>query len=501
LISVLFVDDEPILLETTKQSLEKKSGFSVDTALSAPEALEQLKTRRYDVIVSDYQMPEMDGIQFLKHLRSTGNTIPFIIFTGKGREEVVVDAYNAGADSYVVKGGDPKVLFTDLARQIEQVVSRRKMEWELRFTNMLLSTQQETSPDGILVVDEQRKIISFNKRFMDMWNIPAEVIASGSDERALQSVLFSLVDPVGFLDRVKWIYEHRHEKSNDEIVLNDGRVFDRYSAPMVGNNSKHYGRVWYFRDITKRKQAEAALVESLQEKELLLKEIHHRVKNNLQTISSLLYLQSLTTVNEEQVALLKDARSRVISIGLIHQKLYQSADIAHILFMDYIRDLLDFLEESYGVDPEKIHTLVEVNPPDLTMELDTGIPCGLIISELVTNALKYAFKDRPGGTIRIQMVQDEQHQNLLTVSDDGHGIPAGFDLTTMKSLGMTIVSSLTRQLDGTLEILRHPGTTVTIRFPAPAPHKTAPHETGKTPATDDELNIDKKIKSIRVHHG
>jgi PAS domain S-box-containing protein len=849
-ISVLYVDDDPILLETTKLFLERKHGFSIDTALSAPEALEQLKTRRFDIIISDYQMPDMDGIEFLKYLRSSGNSIPFIIFTGKGREEVVVEAYKAGADSYVLKGGDPRVLFTDLVRQIEQIVSRRKMEQELQFKNTLLSTQQETSLDGILVVNEQRTIISFNKRFADMWNLPAEVIASGSDERALQSVLDRLVNPVGFLDRVKYLYEHRNEKSDDEIVLKDGRVLDRYSAPMTGNDLTYYGRVWYFRDITDRKRAEdalrksvadlaraqrvanvgswsfdpvtreflwsgqmyeiftlppsspvtyevfqaaihpydrehvlqvqadaligsldffdleyriiiqgglvrniyelaeisrdeqgnpalvfgtaqdvterilageilkeserkyrtlieranegifiiqdevipfanpkaleiigysadelarkhflefvhpddredtmdryqkrihgeiidsvtysriidregiihwleinavvitwngrpatlnfvtditrrkiaeealresekkyrsmienihaavvlhnpdtsirlinetaldllgltyeeaigriaphpswhflrengdilplaeypvnqvlatqkplrnlllgilqprsqdmvwvlvnadpesdengaiiavlvsftditerkrseAALVESLREKELLLKEIHHRVKNNLQTISSILYLQSLTTDNEEQVSLLKDARSRVISMGLIHQKLYQSADIAHIPFMDYIRSLIDFLEESYGVDPEKIHTLVDVRPPNLTMELDTGIPCGLIINELVTNALKYAFHGRDSGTIRIGMTLEDQ-QYILTVSDDGVGIPAALDLSTTKSLGMTIVNDLVSQLDGTLEIIRQPGATYRIQFP------------------------------------
>ncbi len=218
------------------------------------------------------------------------------------------------------------------------------------------------------------------------------------------------------------------------------------------------------RDITERKQSEAALLQSLQEKELLLKEIHHRVKNNLQTISSLLYLQSLTTDNEEQLSLLKDARSRVISMGLIHQKLYQSADIAHIPFMDYIKSLIDFLEESYGIDPEKIRTQVDVSPPDLTMELDTGIPCGLIINELVTNANKYAFCGRDHGTIRILLEHDE-NWHYLTISDDGVGIPEELDLSTTKSLGMTIVNDLVSQIDGTLEIIRQNGVTYRIQFP------------------------------------
>jgi two-component sensor histidine kinase len=241
----------------------------------------------------------------------------------------------------------------------------------------------------------------------------------------------------------------------------------------VATNSHYYydkhgnvlGVEGVFRDITERKRAQEAMVASLNEKELLLKEIHHRVKNNLQTISSLLYLQSLSTDNEEQIAILKEARSRVMSMGLIHQKLYQSADIAHIPFTDYIRGLIDFLEESYGVDPEKIRTLVEVFPADLTMEIDTGIPCGLIINELVTNALKYAFRGRECGTIRIQMERDAR-EYLLTVSDDGVGISEGLDLTTTKTLGMTVVTDLVSQLDGTLEIVRQPGTSYRIRFPS-----------------------------------
>lgn len=151
-ISVLYVDDEPALLEPTRLSLEKNGLFTVDTTTSAQEALEKIRERSYDVIVSDYQMPEMNGIQFLKHLRQSGNLIPFIIFTGKGREDAVIQAYNAGADFYLAKGGDPRAMFLDLTHKIGQVVTRRRAEKALRESEERYRKVMEQSHDAIFIV-------------------------------------------------------------------------------------------------------------------------------------------------------------------------------------------------------------------------------------------------------------------------------------------------------------------------------------------------------------
>ncbi len=142
---------------------------------------------------------------------------------------------------------------------VHDITELKQAEEELRFRNLLLSTQQEASIDGILVVDENSKIISFNRRFVEMWNIPAEVIESKSDQRALQAVLDMLAEPEQFIQKVSHLYEHRHETSRDEIALRDGRTLDRYSAPMVEPDDRYYGRVWYFRDITERQQREREL--------------------------------------------------------------------------------------------------------------------------------------------------------------------------------------------------------------------------------------------------
>jgi PAS domain S-box-containing protein len=512
MISVLYVDDERSLLDVGKNFLERSGTLTVFTAESASEALALVKEHHIDAIISDYQMPTMDGIDLLKAVRNTDPDLPFIFFSGKGTKEIVIEAFKHGADLYLQKHGEPKFLFEDLQHTVTEIVTlrnteralheseklfrevfnnandaiflhevnpegpgkyiqvndvtirwlgytrdefltmsphdivpepvfsgvmpetmkrliengqatfesvhqrkdgstypvevsthifmfnnrqvalsivrditeRRKAEialrkseyryrslfegvpiglyrttpsgqildinpvlvhllgypnremlmtvsvpdlymnsgernrwlaqieregivrdfevqlrkydgtiiWvrdtgkavrddsgqavyyngnieditdihraeeEIQFKNVILSTQQETSLDGILVVDENGKILSFNRHFIELWGIPDDVIASQSDERVLQYVGDKLADPEAFVARVTYLYNHKNEESLEEILLKDGRILDRYSAPMVGQDKKYYGRVWYFRDITWRKRAEEAL--------------------------------------------------------------------------------------------------------------------------------------------------------------------------------------------------------------------------------------------------
>ncbi|WP_293136420.1 PAS domain S-box protein [Okeania sp. SIO3I5] len=222
------------------------------------------------------------------------------------------------------------------------------------------------------------------------------------------------------------------------------------------------------RDITERKRNEEQIKASLAEKEVLLKEIHHRVKNNLQVISSLLRLQS-RYVNEDEgvMEILKESQNRVGSMALVHEHLYQSKDLSKIDFSEYIHNLASHIFKAYEVKARGVKLSVNVVP--VFLNIDTVVPCGLIINELLSNSLKYAFPEGYLGNISIDFNYDQNDQNdqnklILQVGDDGAGFPEGLDYKNSGSLGLRLVCSLVRQLKGEIERLNQVGTVFKIIF-------------------------------------
>jgi PAS domain S-box-containing protein len=215
-------------------------------------------------------------------------------------------------------------------------------------------------------------------------------------------------------------------------------------------------------DITERQQTEERLRASLKEKEVLLKEIHHRVKNNLQVISSLLKLQSGYIKDKEALALFTDSYNRVRSMALIHEKLYQSQNLAQIDAADYIPNLVSGLFRSYSVSSQAINLKIEVD--NIWLDADTAIPCGLMMNELVSNSLKYAFPSGRTGEILVKFFVTGSGQCCMIVRDDGVGIPADFKLEEAESLGLQLVWNLTGQLGGDIELSSEGGTSFKITF-------------------------------------
>jgi len=216
-------------------------------------------------------------------------------------------------------------------------------------------------------------------------------------------------------------------------------------------------------DITGQKQAEKRIKENLKEKEVLLSEIHHRVKNNMQIISSLLKLQSAKIEDKKYVDMFKDSENRIRSMALVHEKLYQSKDFSSIDFKGYVKSIANLLIRNYSVNPDKIKLNTEIE--DIPLGLDNAIPCGLIINELISNSLKYAFPKDREGEIKIVLRAINSHEIELTVSDDGIGIPAEIDARETESLGLQLVYILAEnQLEGSIELDRESGTAFRIRF-------------------------------------
>ncbi|MCX6699897.1 MAG: PAS domain S-box protein [Methanomicrobiales archaeon] len=274
-IRVLYVDDEQGLLTISKLFLERDGSFTVDTCTSAREALTRLKTERYDAIVSDYQMPEMDGIGFLKQLKISGNTTPFIIFTGIGREEVVIEALNEGADFYIQKGGDPKSQFAELSNKICYAVTRRQVEDELSESQKRTAEIIEFLPDATFAINTEGVVIAWNRAMEIMTGVEKEkVLNKGNYEYSLpfygerRPVLIDLVlDPD---EKVSGKYPFIWKEGTNTISeisiphFHDGRGAYLWftASPLYNSQGVLSGAIESIRDITEQKRAEDALVES-----------------------------------------------------------------------------------------------------------------------------------------------------------------------------------------------------------------------------------------------
>jgi PAS domain S-box-containing protein len=219
------------------------------------------------------------------------------------------------------------------------------------------------------------------------------------------------------------------------------------------------------RDITDRKRDEDRIKASLAEKEVFLKEIHHRVKNNLQVISSLLKLQSRYIQDSRVTEMLRESQNRVRSMALVHEQLYQSKDLSNIDFAEYIQNLAHNLFQAYEIHAEGVELQTTIAP--YSVNIDTAVPCGLIVNELVTNCLKYAFNEPKKGKIKIDFTLQNNGACVLVVSDSGIGFPQDLDYRNARTLGLRLVGSLVKQIRGKIDLLATAGTTFQITFSQP----------------------------------
>ncbi|HLE12543.1 MAG TPA: histidine kinase dimerization/phosphoacceptor domain -containing protein [Bacteriovoracaceae bacterium] len=259
-------------------------------------------------------------------------------------------------------------------------------------------------------------------------------------------------------------------ESIQELVRRDGtHIFVRFYGKAVAPPDMEQGTIWILEDITERKQSEEQIKKSLHEKEILLKEIHHRVKNNMDIISSLLSLQASTSQNKQLQEMLIDGQHRIKAMAMVHEKLYRANNTAEIDFSDYVETLVSDLILSYNKMGDKFTVSLKLSK--ITLDIDTAIPCGLIIGELVINVLKYAFVGQTCGGMEVSL--DSTDENCqLKVKDNGVGFFKNFDYSNAKTLGLQLVEELTEQLKGKLTIQSMPdieiGTEINLVFPLKA---------------------------------
>jgi PAS domain S-box-containing protein len=335
-------------------------------------------------------------------------------------------------------------------------------ESELRYSDLFESTSDclfmlDVTPDG---------------RFRFAGLNPAEERVVGLKSADVLGKLVEDVVPEALARQVTENYRRCAESGavldyEEQLELPTGR---RHFHTILVPQRSAAGRVHRIdgvaREITDRKRALEILRASLREKEALLKEVHHRVKNNLQIISSLLNLQADQVRDPAALAVLGESQNRVRAMALVHETLYRSENFARIDLAVYLEGLCAQLLRAYGTDPERV--CLELQVPGTTLDLDRAIPCGLLVNELVSNALKYAFPDGRQGRLEVALgTQDGVY--ALAVGDDGIGLPEGLDFRSTRTLGLQLVCGIAQQLGGTVELDRTGGTRFTITF-ARGPH-------------------------------
>ncbi len=342
-----------------------------------------------------------------------------------------------------------------------EITERKQREVFLQDSEARFRLIAYTAPVMIWVSDIDRLCNYFNKVWLEFTGrtIQQEIghgwlesIHPEDKERCF------LTRTTAFDARQSFKMEYRLRRMDGEYrwILDTG-------IPHYTENNTFGGYIGSCVDITEHKQAEEQIQASLLEKEVLLKEIYHRVKNNLQVISSLLNLQSEYIKDKDDLEIFQQSQMRIESMALIHQKLYQSQDLARIDFSEYIRDLVASLFSSYEVNTNVIS--LTVNVERVLLSLDAAIPCGLIITELVSNSLKYAFPKGRTGEIAIELQAENNNMLNLRVRDNGIGLPSEFDFKNTTSLGLQLVDALTNQLSGDIKINYTNGVEVKIAFP------------------------------------
>jgi len=416
-IRILFVDDEPALLDLAKMFMEQSGDFTVTTALSAPEASRVLEKEKFDAIVSDYQMPEMDGIEFLKHLKAKGNATPFVIFTGKGREEVVIEALNAGAEGYLQKGGEPKSQFAELSHKIKKAVESRQAEKALLESEAKFCSLIESIPDVIWTTASDGRTVFISPRVETVYGFTPEEIYRGGDTVWLGRIHPDDVETVK--EQFRALFERKNlfdieyriqRKDQSWIWLHD-----------LALTTYEKNGIWYadgiFADVTERKLAKDALTAANKKLTLLSSITRHDINNQLMVLQGYLSILKKKQSDPTLYNYFEQAgtATKRISAVIRFTKEYESIGVNTPAWQD-CRTLVDTAAKQ-----------VPLGQVIVKNDLSTGIE---VFADLLFEGVFYNLFDntiRYGGdqlkTIRISSQESDASLTII-YEDDGVGITA-----------------------------------------------------------------------------
>jgi PAS domain S-box-containing protein len=452
--------------------LEMPSGLIADANKSA---LKQLGYSRHEMLkmsISDFTIS--CKINQMKQLFSDLMENKEV----KDRKNITTTFIKNSSEEIPVEISVSLVEFGDIFYAVmvaRDITERREAEDALMQSEEKYRILFESSPDFIVLMAPCGEIIDINKSTKEIVNLSREELIGKS---ILELGILFEEDILRYLEiRPKLMRGKQIEPVEFKVMDRKGQIrWMEAHVSLLKKEKDNCAIQIILHDITGRKNDEKQIKQSLSEKEVLLKEIHHRVKNNLQIISSLLNLQSRYVEDKDAFGVFKESQNRIKSMALIHEKLYQSEDITKIDFAEYIRSLTFHLFRSYSVDERTVELLI--NFDDILFDIDTSIPCGLIINELISNSLKYAFpavescglanekfSSSNDQKCKINVdLQLEGEKSVLVISDNGIGFPDGLDFQNTETLGLRLVNILVNQINGVITLDKTEGTSFKIEF-------------------------------------
>jgi len=484
---ILIVDDN----KDTKYMLESLlKGDEVISARNGKEALERLQESDVDLIISDILMPVMDGYQLCHAVKKDVRLkkIPFVFYSATYTDAQDRQlALDMGADRYIQKPLDPGEFIQIIGSVIEkskkgELVSKQdktikeKEVFKLynerlvnKLENKMLALEAseerfrklyENVNDVVFSLDKQGLFTTVNSRAELFGYKPKELIGKHFAE-----ILTPESKKIGEENfrKAKEVKSDTRSQYEVEIVNPDGSIsIGEVSISSIFKGGQFEGRFGIIRDITERKKAEEQIRKDLETKNILLKEIHHRVKNNLQIIISLMRLQSQFQKDTQTKEVFKETQSRILSIALIHESLYKAEDFARIDLGGYIQKLCTHIFHLHQAEASRIK--VAIDAEKIYVDITQGIPCSLIVNELVSNAVKHAFPENKKGVIAIELRKEKSDKVSLSIRDNGIGLPEEIDFRKPNTLGLQLVNDLSAQLGANLKIQRKEGLKVSVIF-------------------------------------
>lgn len=423
---ILIIEDEEAVRTSIRDLLIEKK-YDVYLASGGFEGVKIAQNVIPDLIISDIMMADMDGYSVIEKLKENIKTatIPFLFLTAKADLTEFRKGMGLGADDYLFKPYKAKELLNAIEVRLNKhfdIENKFQLIWE-------------NSKEGMCLLDQRGIIVMANKAF-------SKIIETNGENLVNRELSKLFETPLLFWDNFKLNID-----VEEEVILwnkkNKWLEFKTTELQTTGGTSYNLTLV---ADITQKKRNELEILNSLKEKEVLLKEIHHRVKNNLQIISSLLSLQSNYLKDENSKEIFIESQNRIKSMSLIHEKLYQTKDLSNINFTDYISELINYLVVTYDTSSQVQYSL---HTDDIIFHVDIAIPLGIIFNELITNSLKHGFKNKTDGEINLSIKKNNNEFEIL-YSDNGCGLQENINIFESDSLGFSLITNLVEQLDGKL---------------------------------------------------